>query len=378
MNRQLENTLIEALDLLDQGLPVVIILSRYPDMTNELRPYLVTAAKLARQAKPSSAAAEQASKRQFLQQAVELQHKPRKPVAAWLRQIIVSAVAVLLLIFMGGAMLIFASSEAIPGDTLYSTKRFLEMVRLTYSANTETAASMIEGFRQERVDEVAALLSLDRHEMVTFSGTVENLTPQRWIVEGIPVVITSSTIIADEVEAGFLVQVTGMTAGGVLLADQVEIIVGLPKPDPNVPPLSITPSPTPSPSPSPTVEPVKTPERPDILQPDDDSETNPPAPLPTPTATFEDGSAADDVEPENEDDPNGHEGDGDDRGQQAGQEHSDNTPTDQGGDVEPEEDSEPDGGEDGGDDHGQQEGKEDGDNSSNEKGDDRDDPDDSG
>jgi hypothetical protein len=269
MSQQLEEALVEALDLLEQGTPIVKILSRYPDLAGELRSYLTTALDLNHLAKSSSSTAREASRSEFLGYAAAMQVKQRKTAVTWLREILVTSLAVLVILFFAGAVTAISSSEAIPGDALYETKLFLEQIRLNYSPNSEEAAALIETFHQERLDEVNTLISLGRQEIVTFSGVVEELGEGLWIVEGIPVAITSSTIIHGEVEVGFLVQVKGKTSSNIVLAEQVEVMAGSPDSDLTDP----IPQNEPSTTPLPTIEPIEIPERPELLLPEDSSES---------------------------------------------------------------------------------------------------------
>lgn len=287
MSRQFEEALAEALDLLEQGTPIVKILSRYPELDDELRPYLVTALHLNQLAKSSSPTAQEKSKSDFLGYAEAMQTNQRKSAAAWMRQILVSSLAVLLILFFAGAVMAVSSSEAIPGDALYDTKLFLEQIRLNYSANSEAAAALIEALHQERLDEVNTLLTLGREEIVTFSGIVEELEEGRWIIEGIPVAITPSTIIHDKVEFGFLVQVMGKTSSNIVLAEQVEVLAEQP------PDFDLTdPSPQEEPSvlPLPKIEPLEIPERPELLLPDVGSVSPTPPLEPVSTIIHEDDS----------------------------------------------------------------------------------------
>jgi hypothetical protein len=300
MNRQLDEVLVEALDLFEQGTPVVKILSRYPDLADELRPFLMTARDLNHLAKPGSTAAQEASKKEFLRYATTMQVEQRKSAADRLRDIFVYGLAFLLILFFSGAVMAVSSRSAIPGDALYGTKIFLEQTRLNYSTNSEAAAALIDELHQERLDEVKTLLSLGRSEIVTFSGELEVISQERWTVEGIPIAITSSTIIPDEVEAGFLVQIKGKTMDGFVVAEEVEVIADqlpdsdLSEPDPQK---DLTPSLLP------TIEPLNIPERPELLLPDNDSQINPTEPVPAPTVPLEDDSTS--VEnTEQEDDKN--------------------------------------------------------------------------
>ncbi|MFN2170262.1 MAG: DUF5667 domain-containing protein [Candidatus Promineifilaceae bacterium] len=285
MNRPLEEALVEALDLLEQGTPIVKILARYPDLADELRPFLMTARELDQLATPASTDAQEASKREFLHSVASMKVKPQKSAVTWLREAFVFSLALLLILFFSGAVMAVSSGTAVPGDALYGTKRFIEQTRLNYSADSEAAAALIKELHQERLDEVRTLLSRGRSETVTFSGEVEILSPERWLVEGIPVEITSSTILPDEIETGFMVQIKGKTVAGAVLAEQVDVIAERsPEPDPNNPQIQ------PTPDILPTIEPLVIPERPDLILPDNASQTDPTEPLPQPTVTLEDDS----------------------------------------------------------------------------------------
>jgi hypothetical protein len=66
MNESLELALIEALDLLEQGLSVDDVAARFPEQADELRPFLLTAAALPRLATQPALTTEQNSRRAFL------------------------------------------------------------------------------------------------------------------------------------------------------------------------------------------------------------------------------------------------------------------------------------------------------------------------
>ncbi|MFN2136647.1 MAG: DUF5667 domain-containing protein [Candidatus Promineifilaceae bacterium] len=308
MNRQFEETLIEALDLLEQGTPVVTILSRYPDMANELRPYLSTAIELDRLALPASTAAEEASRKEFLQYASTLRDNPGRPTGAWLRRVLASGLVLVLLIAACGTMIATLATGALPGDTLYGSKLFLEKARLDYSADPDNATTLLENFRQERVDEVNSLLALGRAEKVVFIGTAEQVTVDRWIVEGIPVAITPLTTIQDDVEIGFVVQVTGTTSADGVLADNIEVYGGR-----QTGPDQVEPAPAvePSPAPAPTREASPTPEPTRTLLPGDTSPTTTVPPSPTSQPVPEDDLS----EQESVDQGSGEDGAAEDGGQ---------------------------------------------------------------
>ena len=292
MSRPLEDALIVALDLLEQGETVEQILARHPETAAQLRPYLIAAAGLGDTAVAAAPAVQQAAKATFLQHAAAIQTQPRPAAKVWLRRAAVSIVTLMLILFSGSALLGLAASEALPGDTLYGAKLLVETVRLDLSTDPQAAAEMVERLRQERVEEIAALIAANRREPVTLRGTLGEQIPAGWLVEGIAVAVNDATDVHGALESGFVVQVTGTTGDGVLAAALIEVISGrLPQaeqePPPVVPTLPATsqPSATPRPSLTPEQQPTLTP--------------TPPAPTavtptPVPAATTTPPSAGDD------------------------------------------------------------------------------------
>jgi hypothetical protein len=186
----------------------------------------------------------------------------------WLRNVLVSGLTILLFLVLSGFMFVSASASAIPGDALYGPKRFIEDVRLNTSASPETAAALLAEFHQRRLVEIEALLLSGREEMVMFSGTVKAMAGDRWIVETIPVAIGGSTIIPDVVDTGNVVQVSGKTLGGALLADRIDLVSkGQPDPDLPLPTPSAVPSPTRPPATEPTATPEQTESEPEEIAP---------------------------------------------------------------------------------------------------------------
>lgn len=80
LNESLEHVILEALDLLEGGAGVEEILARYPAEAAELRPYLLTAARLATLATQPSLTAERATRRGFLAaaEAMRRENWPRR------------------------------------------------------------------------------------------------------------------------------------------------------------------------------------------------------------------------------------------------------------------------------------------------------------
>lgn len=287
MNETTERILIEALDLLEQGVGVDEIVGRYPAQAAELRPFLLTAMALSNVAHQPTLTAASQSKRAFLDAADAAATQPAsagRATGGWLRRLMAPALVVLMVVFLAGAGLVSASGAAVPGDALYDTKRFVEEVRLNLTTNPETAAELREQFRLERVSEIDQLLAEGRAAAVSFSGEIEAMDGERWSVAGVPVLVASATAIDGLPVVGALAQVDGLTSDGAVIASRVTVLSAGPVPAP-------TPVDTETPAPSPTRP--STP-RPSATVPDDDDDDDAPVvpppgsqpgPLPTTAPT---------------------------------------------------------------------------------------------
>lgn len=342
MNEQLELTLLEALDLQEQGLSLDEILARYPAEAAQLRPYLTTAFQLGRLATQPDLAAAQQAKRDFLASAGQ-QGRTAQPARrrAWLGP--ARALAALAFLFLVAAgLLATASTAALPGDALYTTKQIVEGARLAITTDPQANAALRERFRRERLDEVRAMLLAGREGRVSVEGRIDAIDGTLWIVDGLVVTVAPGTPVDGSkdgsADIGALVQVDGRVEAGAFLAERIVVLESgpvLPTPTPR-PPAAETATPRPPATPSesapatprPTTGPAST--LPATLPPASPSPTlaapaptmapvspTAPAPQPTPTAVVDDdNNDNDDGNPndndndnddnDNDDDPNGN------------------------------------------------------------------------
>lgn len=327
-NGQLESTLIEALDMLEQGMAVETILARYPEQAEQLGPYLRTAAELSQAARPAPLASQQASRQAFQAAAAELVQSRPPMRMLWLRRMASAALTLLFVFVAGGSLLTYSAGQALPGSTLYGAKLALEQVRLDLVRDPETAVDLVERHRAERVAEIAALIAEGREVQVSLAGKVEQMGTSDWVVAGIPVRIDAETAIQGVVEPGFEVEVSGVTQPTGLLAERVEVVVGR-LPDVNEPEVVPDTRPTPTPQPDASATPQPTDERPIVPTPSL-PEVTPVIPQPSPTTgpeAGEDGLQA--TPPAGEDadgvgDGSGAENSGED--QPGGEDESEKTP----------------------------------------------------
>jgi uncharacterized membrane protein YgcG len=265
MDAQLETKLIDCLDALESGQSLDRILSRYPDDAAALLPLLEVAADLSRLRMEPSRAAEAASRRNFLTQA-----QATGPTPLWQRLfpsrlVVAFASLVLALVLLGGGVV--ASASALPGDQLYGVKRTAEDLRLSFAPTLASRDQLASQFEQERREEIRELLTLDREAEVEFSGPIESISADEWLVGGLTVRVDPTTHISGVPAIGQRATITGGTVNGRLFATTIVIEPGeLPAPAPTATPTtrpSITPSRTASltatTAPTSTVAPTDTP-----------------------------------------------------------------------------------------------------------------------
>lgn len=265
MNRDMETLLSTCLDQLEQGTAVNTILSRYPEESAELRPYLETAAQMSQLASLPTVAAQQKSREHFLQQAAVLRTPQADKVPVWfrLRRLLLPAASLVAVVLLLGYALITSANNAIPGDGLYPVKRTIENIRLINASNPQQVINLSEQFQEERLREIEALLRSGRDADVIFEGDIEALNITNWVISGLTVLIDNSTVVEGSARVGEMARVEGHTSGGSLFAHHISVLTGRPDPEETplpaiIPTLELpeTPSATPAvpaPTPSPSV-----------------------------------------------------------------------------------------------------------------------------
>jgi hypothetical protein len=102
----------------------------------------------------------------------------------------------------------------------------------------------------------------------TLDGPIEQIAPERWVVNGFAVAIDSQTVVSGAPSAGAIAHIRGiLQADGVMLAQTIEIVAAQPTAVRPVPALPTTP-PTPQPAPAPAPPPAGEPDKPDKPKPD--------------------------------------------------------------------------------------------------------------
>ena len=246
MNKKLFDALEVCLQRMEYGESLDSVLASYPGLAARFRPLLETAICVRspqRERLPANILARQRSRGLAL--AADLrQGKNHRP---WLRRFwrpVLTFLSVAAFLLMSSNGLLLASAHSIPGDTLYPLKRSVESTQLQLVSNPNQRQALEQAFSERRVEETRSLITNKRVENVEFNGVVSLQSAAQWLVSGIPVVITSQTVIDVDIDLGDTIEVDGSTN----LSGDVEAIslalASNPDTDDNYP--GLTPTPTPS------------------------------------------------------------------------------------------------------------------------------------
>jgi hypothetical protein len=202
-------------------------LALFPQLADELRPLLETAllARQLGASIQVPKAAQLRSRAEFIENSSRRTTGQGNVVPsrrAWRFALLAVLVACVLL--AGAASTIAVSAKAIPGDALYPVKIAAEHTRLLLTGDQAQRLELEKTFDHERVTEVEALMSHSNTRTVQFAGGLTQLQPSRWTVAGIQVVIDTSTQIKGDPKEGYFVEVQGiLQQGGVVLAKQIQL-----------------------------------------------------------------------------------------------------------------------------------------------------------
>jgi len=150
-----------------QGESVEQCLARYPEQAAELEPLLMVAAAARR---TSSAVEPRPEFKARVRHEVQSQlrsegRKPeakRTPALHWMPRWAMAAVTLVFVVLLAGTTTVAASSETVPGDTLYSVKTASEQVQLKLTFSKAAKARLEARFAGRRVWETARLAQKGR------------------------------------------------------------------------------------------------------------------------------------------------------------------------------------------------------------------------
>jgi hypothetical protein len=161
MAERFENILSECIDRVLQGESVEACLERYPGQAGELAPLLRTAlaARQASAIEPRPDFKAQVRYQVHSRAAATGHGTAQKgmPFWGWVPRWAMVVAMVFLLVLVAGSGTVAASSDSVPGDTLYSVKTATERVRLFFSGSDVARAKLEAEFAGRRVREMARI-----------------------------------------------------------------------------------------------------------------------------------------------------------------------------------------------------------------------------
>lgn len=215
MTDELMLALDDCLRAMEAGYALEAALARHPQLADELRPLLM-AAQTARPLTPIRVPrqSEDASRVRYLARARALRSAPR-PGQAFLSSLTFAArlALIVLIVFIAGLGVVTASAQALPGDALYGLKRAVEQVQLNV-APADARAALEQAIEERRVQETRAVLAQGRTVEVEFTGRVEQMAGERWIIRGfivlVPLNLQTGIALGDKVTVFGLAQPEGL------------------------------------------------------------------------------------------------------------------------------------------------------------------------
>jgi hypothetical protein len=257
------NNIFDALEIclqeLENGAELESVLTRYPDLADELRPILKTSIAARNAAVPEpSPETHRRGRARVLQNAAEMREakaQPTKPrTAPILRRLALSLSFVVLLLFISSNGLLNASASALPGERLYPVKRGWENVRLLFMLDPASRSALETQFYNERFSEVTSLLTRGQVAPVEFAGVYLEVFGHVY-VSGIRVIVLDTTILpSDPIKNGAAVLVVGSTTSvGTVEAVSIQLLTNV-STVPTGSPIIVLPTATQRPQPSPTPE----------------------------------------------------------------------------------------------------------------------------
>ena len=164
--KDFENILNECLDRLISGETIESCLARHPEYAAELEPLLKTAleARTAASVKPRPEFRQQAGI-EFQKAISKMPSKQFKIAFRWqLRWAI--PVAVLLVLFSGGAGTVMAATNSLPDSPLYGIKLATEQVQLAFTPSAQGKAELYAKFVNNRVEEIDKMAERGKSDQV--------------------------------------------------------------------------------------------------------------------------------------------------------------------------------------------------------------------
>ncbi|MBI4732262.1 MAG: hypothetical protein HY781_09100 [Chloroflexi bacterium] len=227
MKKQLSDALDVCLKSLKDGETLEAVLARFPHLAAELRP-LLEAAQAAWMLGQFDSPVGLVTRGRARVSSVHFRAGKPQAVRWILRpswRVALTVLIVVAFLALSTNSAFAGAAQALPGDTLYPLKRVIENIQLVLTTDPSQRQVLQEEFNQHRVNETLALILSGRVEVVEFNGIVSSQTQNGWVVAGIPVNVSSLTLIDGAIRIGVEASVSGETQpDGSILA--ITIVAG--------------------------------------------------------------------------------------------------------------------------------------------------------
>ncbi|WP_420631143.1 DUF5667 domain-containing protein [Candidatus Leptofilum sp.] len=221
-----EQILFDCLEQFEAGVPIELLLAKYPHAADEIERFLTVAAQLQQLGVQPTLAAKQKSQKLFLQQAAQMRVAQRQRWFSWrtVQRTLMPLASMALVTILVGLTFLFASASSVPGDFLYDTKRWVETWQLEQAVDATAVFNLNTQQNVERLREVKSLLRTDETANVSFEGIINTKQGNHWAIAGVSVRLTEDTVVAEGAEIGALVLVNGRASEGHLYASQITVL----------------------------------------------------------------------------------------------------------------------------------------------------------
>jgi hypothetical protein len=225
MDGAMEKILINCLEGLERGRTIDEVLADNPEKAQTLLLLLQTHVQLAEFRVAHSLKAQTQSKKRMLAHAETMRVNDLRgaPVCGFFRRLALSFATLVLIFVISSMGIVVISGSALPGMPFYAAKLAIEEIRFSLTDDVLHREALRDQYGQERIEEIKKLLAKGQKADVVFRGSIELLKVELWYIAGVPVHISSTTIIRGSPQPGLVAEVEGRTDDGKLLA--VKIVV---------------------------------------------------------------------------------------------------------------------------------------------------------
>jgi hypothetical protein len=171
-------------------------------------------------------AAQDIQRAAFLKRAAQLRAaaRPSRFSAIFARRALAPVLALLVFIGLSTYGAVRVSADSLPGDAFYGVKRTVEQAQLFFAFNPQTRVTLEEDLTQRRADEARTVTAQGRATAVEFGGTISQMQSDRWTVAGVTVLINAETQLEGAPAIGAFVTIAGRSQpDGAVLAAAVQV-----------------------------------------------------------------------------------------------------------------------------------------------------------